>query len=372
MRDLTFGRFWVRLDVVLVIIVAGIVSGAVWAGALWMAILLHEVGHALAGYWASGRFSLTVQLTGGSIYIRRIPERGRQAIVLLAGPVAGVISVGLGWVLAARNFGTWLGMFGSALRDYGLLWSCFQLLPFPPMDGGILVQRVLFSWEGRAIRVWQISWAAGLAVVIGAVAIEPRLLEPAIWLTGMAVILGRSEAGYVHHLDAYTAWEQGHFKDVIRRVRGMPDYMVRDDKISLLELGIAAARELDDVRTVEDFASRLPAAHPTAVGAAEWLLMHERPFGARLAEQAFDALDAEMVSAREIDHERWGDMAFRLAIFEAQELKLESALGMLERAVDLGFDDVDRLEAEGAFGRLKERPRFQDVCARARKGAQDI
>ena len=365
MKDPTFGRIDVRLDVLAVLAGAGLISSGMTTAALFVTIAFHELGHALAAFVFTRRFSLTLQLTGGSVYVRRIERRWAQAVVLLAGPLAGLIPVGVGTLWLLRSPGGGWGEVGEALRYCAGLWSCFQLLPFPPMDGGILVRRVLFVSPGRATAVWKASWIAGFAMVAGTVVLEPRLLEPAVWLTGMAVILGRAEAGYVRHIDAFAAWERGEFQEVVRRVRAMPGYVVRADRVALLELGVAAARELEDAPSVEGFAAQLPAAHATAVSAAEWLLLHGRAFGARLAEQAFDALDADRVSGVDIDRERWGDLAFRLAIFEAEQLKMESALGMLERAVDLGFDDVDRLEAEASFARIADHPRFLIARARA-------
>ena len=364
---MTLGRLRIRLDVLAVVAGALLVSDATIAGALLIVIAVHELGHAAAALLVTGRFSVTLQLTGASVYVRRIENKHHQAFVLVAGSLAGLVPVGVGSALIIQYPGAWPGVFGAVLRYCAVVWSCFQLLPFPPMDGGILMRRVILSDRASATRVWRASWAAGFTIVAALVALESSLLEPAVWLTGMVVILGRSEAGYVRHMDAFAAWERGDFAEVIRWVRSMPDYVVRVDQIAILELGVAAARELEDAAAVEDFAARLPAAHATAVGAAEWLLLHRRSFGARLAEQAFDALDAERVSGATIDRERWGDLAFRLAIFEAEQLKMESALGMLERAAELGFDDVDRLEAEGAFARLVDRPRYARLLHRLRR-----
>ena len=368
--ELRLGALWVRWDVVLVLLGTALVSGiarqdpiggGLLAAALGVAILIHEVGHALAARLLGRPWHVMVQLTGGLAYLQSADSRRHQAVVLLAGPVAGIGTFLIGTGLQASFPGTMAGYFGTLLRSMAVLWSVFQLLPFPPLDGGLVLRRVLLHALGSATLAWRLGWIVGFAATLLIVAVEPRLMEPAVWLTGMVVVLGRAEAGHVRHLDAFSAWQRGDHAEVIRRVRSLPDYLNPTDRIALLELGVSAGLELDDFGAVEDLAAKLPAAHSSCVRAAEWLLMHDRGFGARLAEQAFDALDAERVTQAQIDKERWADLALRLAIHEAKALKDASALGLLERAAELGYDNVDRVEAEGAFHSLRVNPRWQAV-----------
>lgn len=370
--DLNLGLTRVRWDFVLVVFGTGLVSaltrgdpvgGATVAGALALAIVIHELGHALVARAAGGRGPVVLQLTGGGTYLSDLPGPKAQSAVLLAGPAAGVLTFALGHALAGRFEGQYLAYFGGYLRFMAALWSIFQLLPFPPLDGGLLLRRVILGRLGSATTAWRLGWVLGFAAVLLLVSLEPRIMEAAVWLTGMTVLLGRAEAGYVRHVDAFSAWQRGEYKDVVRRVRSLPDYLEAADKVGLLELGVAAAIELEDEAAVEDLVAKLPAAHASCVKAAEWLLRRGRPFGARLAEQAFDALDAERVTAAQIHRADWADLAFRLAIFEAEALKDSSALGLLERATALGYDDLDRIEAEGAFDRIRENPRWHEVLA---------
>ncbi|MCA9554183.1 MAG: hypothetical protein KC933_29380 [Myxococcales bacterium] len=371
--DLNLGPLRVRWDFVLVAAGVGVVSGLgrqdpaaglAMTLAFACAVAFHELGHALAARLVTGRFAMILQLTGGGGALRDVPGRRAQALVLLAGPLFGLLPWALGTALLARGHEGWLAYFGALLRYLGVVWAVFQLLPFPPMDGGLVLRGALTRVLGSATLAWRLGWVLGLTCLLLIVAVDVRLLEPAVWLLGMTLILGRGEAGYVRHMDAYGAWERGEHREVLSRVRGLPDYLPKEDKEALSALGVAAALELGDAAAVEDHATRLPAAHPRAVAAAEWLLRQGRPLGAKLAEQALDALDAERPECKAVDNERWADLAFQLAVFEARAMKPSSALGLLERAVALGFDHLDRLEAEAAFRGMAKQPRWAALVDR--------
>ena len=152
-------------------------------------------------------------------------------------------------------------------------------------------------------------------------------------------------------------------------VANLPDRMRSAELRSLVELGLASALELEDDKAVESLAARLPPYHRAALGAAEWLLRRDRAYGARIAERALEAVDHERVREGEIDRERFADLTFWFAIHEAEALRFDSALGLLERAVAFGFDDLDRLEAEGRFATLFERARFVALVDRLRGAA---
>lgn len=371
--DLHLGPLRVRWDFLLVAVGVGLVSGLgrqdPGAGlamtlAFGLAVAFHELGHAVGAALVTRRFRMVLQLTGGGGALRDVPGRRAQTVVLLAGPVFGILPWLIGTALLQAGHEGWLAYFGAVLRYLGVVWAVFQLLPFPPMDGGLVLRGWLTHALGSATLAWRLGWVLGLASLLLILAVDARLLEPAVWLFGMTLLLGRGEAGYVRHMDAYGAWERGAYREVLSRVRGLPDYLPKEDREALSALGVAAAMELEDPAVVEEHATRLPAAHPRVVAAAEWLLRHQRPFGARLAQQALDALDAERPEAKVVERERWADLAFQLAVFEARDLKVSSAIGLLERAVSLGFDHLDRLEAEAAFTGLHSQPRWAALLDR--------
>ena len=342
----------------MVMVGVGLYAGVINAVALAVVIALHELGHALA---SPQPFRLYLQMTGGVDYIKQA-EGGRRPVVLLAGLGLGASAIAFG-LLVGRMGGVGVEI-GLGLFQAGLIWTGFQLMPFPPMDGGLLIEPRLSKLVGSAVWCFRLQWLLGALLVGALVWVMPQLLEPAVWLTGMAVILGRSYAGYIRHLDAYRSWEKGEHAAVLQKVKSAPEYLDKRDRAPLLELGVLSAIELGDAQAIERFAGQLPAYHSATVKAADWLLRHDKPYGAQLAERAFDALDAEVVKRAQIEEDRWADLALRLAVFEAVELRPESALGLLERALDLGFDNLDRLEAEGALKSLHESPRWEKIISR--------
>ncbi len=361
-QELTAGPFLIRLDFMLVIAGAAVVSSPQFAACLALVIAAHELGHAVAARrLGGGDFRCLLQLAGGRAYVRTIASRGRRALVLLAGPISsGLLVVAGARLTSVRGMGSW----GYDLFFAAVVWTAYQLAPFPPVDGGQLIRVVLEDRVKSATWIWRLSWLSGFAWAAGIVALDRGFLGPAIWLTGTALILGRGEAGYVRHLDAWAAWEKGDYAEVVRRIRALPDYLDRRDRVPLISLGVTAALELQDPVAVEELCGKLPPYESAVIQAATWLLIDRKPAGAQLAERAFDALDAERITRAQIDQERWSEMAFRLAVYEAGELRGESALGVLERAIGLGYAHRERIEAEPAFARLTEHLRWVRLLER--------
>jgi len=111
---------------------------AVWAGEnaamLLAAAAIHEGGHLLALFCFGGRIA-SVRLSALGIRIRprfsRMPSRRRRAVMLLAGPLAGLAAA----VLALRAGNAAFAVLNAAL-------SGLNLLPLRGLDGGEL--RALF------------------------------------------------------------------------------------------------------------------------------------------------------------------------------------------------------------------------------------
>lgn len=354
--DLSLGPVTLRLELVPITLGLAFVSGPVEALGFFAAIAVHEGGHWLAARALGLRApKLVLQLGGGGSYIRETLDPRAKILTLLAGPAAS-------FVFALLLFGLMVaGVPGAgALWFAATLWTLYQLMPFPPLDGGLLLRLVLAGRFGATLP-WRLGWALGLAISVGLVVVDNALLQPVVLLAGLAIILGRAESGYVRHLDAYEAWQRGDHARVVRLVDRLPDYLEAEDKTKLHELGVFSAMELGDVELVETTTTNVSAHRPVAIVAAEWLLVRGRAHGAKLAEKALDALDQELVRPTSEERERFADLAFRYAVFEVRELRAESALGLLERAIALGFRDLDRLEADGELAKLAEHPRHRRV-----------
>lgn len=352
--DFALGPIRVRLEVLPIVIGVGVLSGSwQYALALFASIAVHEVGHAFAAQLYGSRAPLTLQMTGGGSYVRDLPLARVKILVLLAGPIASAIFAGLAIFAGPEFFYT------------AIVWAIYQAMPFPPLDGGQIL-RILLSQGGiGATFAWRIGWVLGFAVAVGLVLIDSNYLQPVVLLSGMALILGRGESGYVRHLDAYALWERGEHRALLAQVKNPPRYLDRDDRAGLLELGLFAAKELDDPAAAEELAAQLPPFRPVVMSTGEWLLIRDHAAGAKIAQRALDALAEERVKLTgPEDRERYADLTFRYAVYEARALRADSALGLLERAAEFGFSDRDRAEAEPAFKHFLATPRWSKVLDR--------
>jgi Zn-dependent protease len=353
--DVTLGPIRLRLELVPIIAGIAFVSSPSLALSFLLAIFVHELGHSLvARKLGITTPKIILQVTGGGSYIREVSEPRRRILVLLAGPAASTFLSAVALVARSED------LFYAAT-----VWSVYQLMPFPPLDGGQLLRIVLARRIESATLAWRLGWILGISIAVTFVLIDFGNLQPVVLLTGMALVLGRAESGYVRHLDAYAAWKRGDHRTVVNLANRVPEYLPPEDKRTLFELALRSAIELEDVRAIQSFSDHLPPYSPVVIAAAEWLLGRREGYGAKLAQRALDALDHEQVklTSRE-DRERWAELVFRFARWEAIELRGDSALGLLERAVELGFDDTDRLELDGDLLVLRGLPRWQAILRR--------
>lgn len=173
---------------------------AVWCGVVFLSVLIHELGHALAfrrfGHGAS--ISLhglggTTSSTGGRTLTHR-----QDLWLSLAGPGAGFLLGGV--VLALQRFtpvgqaGGLVGYAVGALLWANFGWGILNLMPILPLDGGHALAAVIrhhggnrYEWLIRGISlatavvglvlaiVWRNYWLGGFALVLGVLNLEPFL-----------------------------------------------------------------------------------------------------------------------------------------------------------------------------------------------------
>lgn len=173
---------------------------AVWCGVVFLSVLIHELGHALAfrrfGHGASialHGLGGTTSSTGGRTLTHR-----QDLWLSLAGPAAG-FALG-GGVLALQlltpvgQAGGLVGYAVSALLWANFGWGILNLMPILPLDGGHAMAAVIrhragnrYEWLIRGISlataavglvlsiVWRSFWLGGFALVLGALNLEPFL-----------------------------------------------------------------------------------------------------------------------------------------------------------------------------------------------------
>jgi Zn-dependent protease len=157
---------------------------------LFAIVLLHEFGHALACRQVGGvANSIILWPLGGIAFVSPPPRPGAMLWSIAAGPLVNVvllpITVGLyllaksnDWVIDHPNPANYLFLVTAA---NGVLLF-FNLLPIYPLDGGQIVQALLWFLIGRAKSLMAVSilgLAAGSVILLGLL-----LLGAALMLAG--------------------------------------------------------------------------------------------------------------------------------------------------------------------------------------------
>lgn len=361
---LPLGPIRVHVEVGLVALMIGVVVDPPVGLAFAIVVLLHELGHAMvAALWpaADGDLRVRLQLGSGTAYLPRVPAPLRDAAVLLGGAAIGLaVQLSLAFALDQGPHGFWRAV-GDGLAGIGWSWTLYQISPAPTADGGALLRRIWARRFGRR-RVGFGCWVAFALLAGGVLAIRPDLLEPVVWLVGLALLLARSESAHLAAAEVYDAFEAGQLDEAVRRAERAVARLPRAERARVAEIGVHAGIERGRAEAVLVLARELPAGSLLWLEAIRWLLARDVDGAAVEAERLHDGVDADRV--RLDDDEAYAELCLAHAAFEAGHLRPESALGLLERAVDKGFDHRDRIHAEGAFTRLREHPRYARALAR--------
>lgn len=153
------------------------------AAALLAVLLFHELGH-LAAMWAFGYRNLSIFFLPflGAAATGHKPHASpwQEAIVLLAGPVPGIVLALASTQIPSDALSPPMLEFARAFFWFGLLLNLFNLLPIGIMDGGRLFElavlgrfpfaRAAFTSLGAAIgivsAIWLSSWVMGIAMFV--------------------------------------------------------------------------------------------------------------------------------------------------------------------------------------------------------------
>ncbi len=199
-----------------------------WVAAVFVSIVVHEFGHALA-FRAYGVESHVVLYAFGGLAVpyTSLAGRGRRAVVSLAGPFAGVALYGL--LLASDELAPWVAgtprhvqFFYLVLLRINLWWGVFNLLPVYPLDGGQFTREVCTAASRRnGLRIsLEISVAVGALICLYSLARQyhvadavldglPRWLPAgSLWTAILFGVLAFQSFQLLQQRD----WEQGHWE----------------------------------------------------------------------------------------------------------------------------------------------------------------
>jgi len=157
---------------------AGLASGGIGSAAfslllvtaLFACVVLHELGHSLAGRrFGIPTRSITLYPIGGVAQLEGIPRQPKQELIIaLAGPAVNVVIAALllpiaimtGFGLPTGVAPSTFGQFVATLTAANIVLVLFNLIPAFPMDGG-RVLRALLAMGGNY------RWATNVAARIG-------------------------------------------------------------------------------------------------------------------------------------------------------------------------------------------------------------
>ena len=147
----------------------------IYALLLLFSVLVHELSHALAAkiyHWPTQK--IVLNLWGGHTQFENFTATpGRSLVVAFSGPVANLVLAGLGWLLvlslpqpetmSAAVFNTLANIFVWA----NLLIGAFNVLPGLPLDGGRLVESIVWKATGSQEKgTLAAGWAGRIVVVV--------------------------------------------------------------------------------------------------------------------------------------------------------------------------------------------------------------
>src|SRR3569833_1195937 len=153
--------------------------------ALFLIVLLHEFGHALACRQVGGQADrIMLWPLGGVAYVAPPPRPGATLWSIAAGPLVNVVIAGV--LLAVPRIDPSLvstpgdmRMFFRALTITNWMLLSFNLLPIYPLDGGQILRSLLWFVFGRARSLSIATWL-GVVGVVAVIALAVKI--GSVWL----------------------------------------------------------------------------------------------------------------------------------------------------------------------------------------------
>jgi Zn-dependent protease len=163
---------------------------------LFVIVTLHEFGHALACRQVGGSSKeIVLWPLGGVAYVNPPPRPGATLWSLAAGPLVNVALAPILWALVLMS--RLLGWPETMPNAYHLIWAVcfinvgllvFNLLPIYPLDGGQIVQCLLWFSLGRA-RSLMVATIIGFAGVGGLILISVVMHSAWIGIIALFVLM---------------------------------------------------------------------------------------------------------------------------------------------------------------------------------------
>jgi len=150
-----------------------LVGTLIWAAVIFLSILVHEYGHAIAATFFGQSAQIQLFAFGGLTLPQGKRLKGWQEFTVIAmGPLFGfglyfaTLFIPLDEVSKLPNVGPLLAYFILVTQFINLFWTVINLIPILPLDGGHLLRILLQGFIGH--KSWKVSFI--LSVILSAVA----------------------------------------------------------------------------------------------------------------------------------------------------------------------------------------------------------
>lgn len=202
---------------------------------LFVSVLFHEFGHALAFRAFGVQSSIRLHFMGGATIPNVVLPLSRPKLVFVsfAGPLAGFVLAAVCFGLTQLNIVTHPGF--SLLVRYllaaNIVWSGFNLIPVLPLDGGHILEHTLGPKRFRI--------TLGISALVG---------------TALAIYFATSGmffATYIFGTSAFQAFT--HLRNVTTAVRAAPSAAAQTAARDLDEGSVKVLREASAALLEEDF-----------------------------------------------------------------------------------------------------------------------
>jgi stage IV sporulation protein FB len=169
----------------------------IWIAAVFVSVLVHELGHAVVSRAYGCRTHIQLYSFGGLTFSDgggRLSHKQR-ILLSLAGPFAGfgfaaIVYAFDAWVLApAAPAGTLPGLAATAaffLIYINFYWGLINLLPVLPLDGGHVMESLVHSIKGPRARELPLQISLGVAGAVAVYFLMQNRFFPAMLFGWMA------------------------------------------------------------------------------------------------------------------------------------------------------------------------------------------
>lgn len=146
----------------------GFRSVLAWVVAVFLSILIHELGHALTmRNYGDRRVGIVLYAFGGLAIGSRPRTRQEDFLVSAAGPVLQIL-VGLaaGWSITLwPPSSAWMHEMLDSFTVVSIFWALLNLVPVMPLDGGHLCRAFLGPYKQRQALQVSLVCAVALALI---------------------------------------------------------------------------------------------------------------------------------------------------------------------------------------------------------------